>query len=633
MAVKKISTPSVVRSEIDQSESVAPAGTSTGAIVIRSTKGPINYPYLVTDPADLYDTFGKPVFTSGANYSALSTGNPALTKDICAGIPDNGYGEYEAVQFLSQSNALYVSRAVDSTDKYSALYFQSTYDYTSSTGSSATATSGIGAQPYVAGNQFDRADYNSSIETSANITSPYNFVITALYPGLEGDNIAVSMETYSSACDWVYKYDGFPISGTSSLSNATVQVIAKKVVRIDVYVKDTTQNWSSIQYDIQQKQSPTAITSASSLRSLLAPVETFYCTMTPQVDSENNQLQAASVINGNSKHIYVKTASSVSNPLSYPSLAQNPPYISYFDLLPLGGGAVNSLATGLGDSDLQAVLAAWSVFQSREFIPNINLLCNCDWNSSVKQRVGLIAATRMDCLGFGQTGDPSNIKVADIMNQESYGYSNPSYMALYAGYDKIYDDVNDKYFYIPKAAFAPMICARTDNVANTWDAPAGQSRGIIPSIGQKVMFTFSQIGQMYDRNINTSYTQPGLGTYIDGQKTAQLKNTYLSRINVRRDLLYIENSIEPLLNAFLFELNNDRTRQRITADVDSFLSDVQAAGGLVDKKVVCDSTNNTADVINNNQLIVSIYLQPPTVVEFIQFQVVITKQGATFARV
>jgi phage tail sheath protein FI len=138
---------------------------------------------------------------------------------------------------------------------------------------------------------------------------------------------------------------------------------------------------------------------------------------------------------------------------------------------------------------------------------------------------------------------------------------------------------------------------------------------------------------LYDRNINTSTTQPGLGTYLLGQKTAQLKNTYLSRINVRRDLLFIENSIEPLLNAFLFELNNDRTRQRVTANVDSFLSDVQAAGGLIAKQVICDSSNNTADVINNNQMVVDVYVQPPTVVEFIHFRTIITKQGATFARV
>ena len=88
-----------------------------------------------------------------------------------------------------------------------------------------------------------------------------------------------------------------------------------------------------------------------------------------------------------------------------------------------------------------------------------------------------------------------------------------------------------------------------------------------------------------------------------------------------------------MLNAFLFELNNDRTRQRITANVDSFLSDVMAAGGLVAKNVVCDSSNNTADVINNNQLVCDIYVQPPTVVEFILFRTIITKQGASFARV
>jgi phage tail sheath protein FI len=628
MAVKKFSTPGVYRQEIDQSESVSPAGTSTGAIVIRSVKGPINRPVLVQSEGDLYSMFGKPVFTSGA-AAALTTANPALTASIIAGIPDNGYGTYQAIEFLKESQNLYVSRAVDSSDKFSARYFDvSDYDYTTSAIANTSASSnGIAVQPYIAGNQFDRSDYNSTIETSAGFQGNMDFVVASLYPGDEGNNIAVSMETYTSACDWVYKYDGFPVSGIATLS-PTTQVIASKVVRIDVYVKETSQSWSSIQYDVQQKQL-SAATSAYSLRDLYPPVETFYCSLTPLTDSENRQLQAATVINGNSNYIYVKTSSSVSVPKNTGVTT----ILKHYDLLALGGGAVKSLATGLGDEDLTAVLAAWSVFQSREFIPNINILCNCDWNTSVKQRVAQIAATRMDCLATGQAGDPSNLTVASILSQEAYGYTNPSYMALYAGYEKVYDANNDKYFYIPEAAFAGALYARTDNVANTWEAPAGQARGMIPSIGKKVVFTMAQIGQLYDRNINTSTTQPGLGTYMLGQKTAQMKASFLSRVNVRRDLLYIENSIEPMLNAFLFELNNDRTRQRVTANVDSFLSDLQAAGGLVNKSVICDSSNNGPEIINNNQMIVSIYVQPPTVTEFIQLQVIIQKSGATITRV
>jgi phage tail sheath protein FI len=88
-----------------------------------------------------------------------------------------------------------------------------------------------------------------------------------------------------------------------------------------------------------------------------------------------------------------------------------------------------------------------------------------------------------------------------------------------------------------------------------------------------------------------------------------------------------------MLNAFLFELNSDRTRQRITANVDSFLSDLMAAGGIVGKNVVCDLSNNSADTINNSQLIVDVFVIPVTCIEFIRFNVIVTKQGASFSRV
>lgn len=618
MAVKKFSTPGVYREEIDLSESVAPAGTSTGAIVLRSIKGPINRPVLVSSEKDLYDIFGKPVFTSGSSIT-----DSALT-NFKAGIPNNGYGTYMAVEFLKESNALYVSRAVDSADKYSSVSFSASYVTSGSTG---TSISGIACVPYVTGAQFDKSDFISTLETAGAKTG-YNLTIASLFPGLEGDNIAVSIENYHDDCDWIYKYDGFPTSGSVSAGS---QVIAKKVVRIDVFVKDANTSWDTVKYDVGTKMNSSVTSGAyTTLRDCLSPVETFYVSMVAQQDANGFNLFAPDVINGNSSYIYVKPASTAStfNPIGVGAIQTSA------SLVALGGGAINALATGIGGGDdSTALLNAWNVFGTREFLPNVNLLLNCDWNTDIKQKVAQIAATRMDCLAFGQSGKISDSSTTAIIAQEAYGYVNPSYMALYAGYDKIYDVNNDKFFYIPKAAFAPAICARTDRNSNTWDAPAGQTRGIIPSIGQKFIFTQAQIGQLYDKNINTSITQPGIGTYMIGQKTAQLKNTYLSRINVRRDLLYIENSIEPLLNTFLFELNDDRTRQRVTSNVDSFLSDVQASGGLVAKEVVCDDSNNTADVINNNQLICDIYVRPPTVIEFIRFRTILTKSGSTINRI
>ena len=616
MAVRKYSTPGVYRLEIDASNVTAPAGTSTGGIVIRSSKGPINRPVLISSDKELLDTFGKPVYTSGTTASSL--------------IPEFGYGTYAALEFLKESNALYVGRVVVSTDEFSSRVFNSEgYNYTiTSAVSGDTSAVGISAVPYVTGDQFDRPDYNKSVELSANFgaIAGGDFVVAAAFPGKDGDNIAVSIEAFSSACDWLYKYDTQPTSGNYSGTaiSAGNFPIASKIIRIDVYTKNTNDVWDIIRNDVQTKISGSA-TSASikSLRDAYAPIETFYGTTVDQLDNNGTQLRIDGIINGNSSNIYVKISSG-SVAFSIPSNA-NCGYLSANALLDLSGGAFDVTKSGQGSDATNA----WDMFASREFLPGVNILINPDWDTGIKQKVARIAATRMDCIATGQSGDPLKVKVSDVLAAEVYGYVNPSYMALYAGYDKIYDQYNDKFVYLPKAAFGAALMARTDRVANTWDAPAGTNRAIIPSFSQKAVYTDADIGQLYDRNINTSKSIIGTGSVMWGQKTAQLKASALDRINVRRLLVYLENTIEPTLQAFLFELNTDRTRSRITSIVDSFLNGVQGAGGVTGYTVICDSSNNTPDVIDNNQLFCDIYVQPSRVIEFITLRTIITRTGVS----
>lgn len=620
MAVRHYSTAGVYRQEIDASNVTAPAGTSTGAIVIRSTRGPINRPVLVASDKDLLDTFGKPVFTSGAS-GVTNQAEVSLLAPILATIPDNGYGIYAALEFLKESNALYVGRIATSADKYAGLYINSTtFDYTSS-GTIATTTSGVGINSvaYTAGAQFDTSDHISSIETSANFDSVTggDFLISSLSPGTDGNNIAVSIETFSSACDWLYKYDAY----TSSAFATSSFPIASEVCRIDVYTKDSSQNWNTISAGILAQQEASA-TSAYGLRTWYPPVETFYGTLVSKLDGNGKQLKLDTLVNGVSNYIYVKIGSGA----SFNASITSPTILKAYDLIPLAGGTIDTDdANGLGSD----AVAAWDLFASREFLPGVNILINPDWSTAVKTKVAQIAATRMDCIAVGQSGDPSLTTTSSILSAEAYGYTNPSYMALYAGFDKMYDQYNDKFYYLPKAVFGASLMARVDRVANTWDAPAGLNRGILPSYSQKVVFTDAQIGQLYDRNINTSKSIISTGSVMWGQKTAQMKASALDRINVRRLLVYLENTIEPTLQSFLFELNSDRTRQRITSIVGSFLNGVQGAGGLTGYSVVCDTTNNTPDVIDNNQLFCDIYVQPSKAIEFITLRTIITRTGVS----
>ena len=631
MSIQQFSTPGVYRKEIDKSDILSPVGNSTGAIVGRFKSGPINKPILVSSTKELIEIFGTPIFTSGATLSPVQ-------QDV----PNLGYGFYSADQFLKESNALYVSRIVDSGDKYAGVYIQSTgYDYTSSA-STTNTTSGFGIStiPYVNGNQFDTLDNISSIETNANIGSVLTtsgastMLISSVFPGTEANNIAVSIETFSSACSFVYQFDGFPLSGNISAGS---QVIAEQVVRLDVYVKNSSQSWDSIKYDIATKQSSSQ-TSAMDLKQLFAPTESYFGTLSSMVDGNGNQLLLSKLVNGISKYIYIKIGAGASFGKFGSGLSQtntSPAFMKAYNLIPLAGGTF-SIKSGLGDesnSELSSILSTWDIFGSREMIPSINIFICSDWNSGVKQKVAQIVANRMDAIAVLQTGNPSDNTVALIKSRETYGYASPSYCACYCGFHKIYDQYNDKYFYLPKSSFASSIYARVSRISNVWDATAGINRAIISSYGDKFILTDAQIGQLYDFNINSSKNIIGTGAVIWGQKTAQLKKSALDRVNVRRDLLYIENSIEPLLQQFLFEINNDRTRQRITSLIDNFLSDILASGGLEAYSVVCDATNNTASVIDANQLVVDIYVKPPKVIEFIQLNTIILSTGVSITEI
>ena len=580
MALTKRSTAGIYRQEIDISEVTSPAGTSTGGIVICSKKGPVYRPVLIATDKEFVDTFGTPVFVSGTSTTDSNT-------------PELGFGSYAALQFLQESNSLYVVRNANSGDKYSTVQF---------TAAGVASTSGVSP---VAPTDADTLTRISSLDNA--ITTGNSLLIGVQGPGTDGNNVAVTIETFNSSCDWVYNYDTFTsaVSAYTSATYATGFPIASKVVKVQVFTKGDNDVWANIAY---------STISAS-------PAEVYYGTVTSQLDGNNRQLKLSDLINGISQYIYAKCGTSDFT-LTTNSRATTPTAV-----VALAGGAITyASATNIGSS------TGWSYFNNREDV-TVNILICPDYTTSVKQTVATLAKNRQDCIAVVQSASLLRTSVAQILLDEAYGYSNPSYVACYAGWDTVYDGYNDKNVYLPKAIMGAVLMARTDNVAATWEAPAGVNRGILPVSGQYKRFSFTEIGQLYDSNINTSRYFKGIGDVMWGQKTAQLKKSALDRINVRRLLLYIENTIEPTLFPFLFSLNNSSTRLRIFNLGDSFLSTVKAGGGLDSYLVVCDTTNNPAIVIDNNQLYVDFYLQPAKTIEFINMRTIVTASGVSFSEV
>jgi hypothetical protein len=587
---RKSSTPDVYEKEIDLSEITTPAGTSTGAIVITSPKGPVNRPVLVTSDKDFIEQFGKPVLS----------GSDAIY----------GYGSYAAIQFLNESSALYVIRASDSTEEYFSKAGVST-------DCSSYELPNIGAS---AGPLPDKVDEIYAIDNAT--ISGANLLVAAVSPGDWGNDIAVTVESLTSASDWFYSYDDLPYGVPTSAIPSSSMSIANSVFRLNVFVKESTQTWESF---TQTRNGTSAL--------VISPVETFYGTVTSQLDGNNNQLFIKDVVNGNSKYIYVDVNG---NPTNF-TQSSNPnaitsanEYIGYKNenLIRLTGG--NQVAkTGIGQ-----YYPVWEYFRDTEQY-DISIVILPDYSSTVKQMVAQnVVGYRKDCILVTQSGTVSDITVQQIWDAEQYGYSEPSYVCLYAGWDKYYDKYNSKSIFLPKSIFAAEIIARTDNVANVWNSPSGLNRGILSSSDQNKVWLPEEIGQLYDKNINTSRLFNGAGFVIWGQKTAQMKASALDRINVRRLLIFLRKTIKRFLQPYVLDVNNTpKTRLRIWSNIDSFLSTIKSQEGLIAYEVVCDDTNNTDQVIDANQLNVDVYVQPPKTVEYISLNHIITRTGVNFSEV
>lgn len=618
---REFKTPGIYRREIDLSDILIPAGISDGGTVIRAKKGPVNRPVLISNDKEFVETFGEPIYVSGTG----------LTTEKAKLIPEYGYGAYASLEFLKESSVLYVVRDFSSGDMYAN-------NQTNISNVEQNATNISGTQATTP----DKPDTISIVNTAALTSS--NLIIAATYPGTDGNSVAVTIETFNTSADWKFSYDEYPLvlSATSAAFSATggdtgvdtmgpasvyaYYPIASKVFKMNVYSKPTDKSWTDL-----------FTTSADRLNNKLRiePVETFYGSLEDGLkDINKNNLYVETVVNGNSKYVYIKKGGSMTGsrfPLMTAS-SQLPvredttsEYVDYTLLRELTRGY------GVKDNGLDNT-TGWSFFDNREDV-NVGILIGHSYDQAYKQEVARVAAKRMDCIAVCQTGELDDLTTTDVINSEKYGYQAPSYVALYAGYSKIYDRYNDKEVYIPNSIMGAEIMARTDNIADPWSAPAGIDRATLSVLDQRKVWSFDEIGKLYDKNINTTRFIRGVGHVLWGQKTAQLKKTALDRVNVRRNLLYIENNCEPALLPFVFENNTDKTRLRIWTIIDEFLSGVQAGGGLYAYQVVCDTTNNTSTVIDSNQLNVDIYVQPTKVSEFIQLTTVITRTGISFSEV
>ena len=184
---------------------------------------------------------------------------------------------------------------------------------------------------------------------------------------------------------------------------------------------------------------------------------------------------------------------------------------------------------------------------------------------------------------------------------------------------------------VPPSVIVPGAIAASDRIAAEWFAPAGLNRGVLGNVIEaKMRLNQAERDRLYNAKINPIATFPQTGVCIWGQKTLQEKSSALDRINVRRLLIALKKFIASSSRYLVFEQNTNATRNRFLNIVNPYLEGVQQKQGLYAFRVQMDENNNTADVIDRNQLVGAIYLQPTKTAEFIVLDFNVLPTGATF---
>lgn len=354
-------------------------------------------------------------------------------------------------------------------------------------------------------------------------------------------------------------------------------------------------------------------------------------------DTSNKNMFAEEIINKSSSCVYVKVC-------DQDALATTLPVDTTLSLF------ANLKITGLSPVNPAVIQAdvqnACDLFGDPEkFDINILIPPSADLN-----KMSTISESRKDCFtvvapyyDLDLIGKSASVATSNMI--EKFGttanptatdfYTFGSYSAIYGNLKYQYDKFNDVNRWMCLAGDIAGLYAQTDANRDPWWAPAGLERGKIKNC-IKLAFNPNKANRdaLYVNAINPIMSIPGEGTAIVfGQKTATTRPSAFDRVNVRRLLIVLEKAIASASRFALFEFNDEFTRARLRGLIDPFLRTVKGRRGLYDFLVVCDSSNNTGQIVDANQLVIDVYLKPTRVAEFIQINMMVTRTDANFQEI
>jgi phage tail sheath protein FI len=368
-----------------------------------------------------------------------------------------------------------------------------------------------------------------------------------------------------------------------------------------------------------------------------------------QIISYNSTENQIDIVSGsfpnNSRYVRVKNVTPTPNYLDNSGVAVS----AYTASIPQNGSGSFSGATGdvkgganfyenIDNTDTQGLT-------SGNYTNMVNLLSNKDdYSFNTLLTPGLLnsAATHTGVISSIITNTQlrgDNIYVVDMVGYDGTlaeavtqaQTRDNSYAATYWPWLRIQDPETGKRVWVPASTMIGGVYAHTDKVAAPWFAPAGINRGGLGSV-LRAKNKLSQLNrdELYANNINPIATFPRKGIVVFGQKTLQKDASALDRVNVRRLLIELKSFIGQTADTLVFEQNSITTRNKFLATVNPYLENIKQKQGLYAFKVIMDDSLNTPDVIDRNQLVGQIYIQPTRTAEFINLDFILQPTGAEF---
>ena len=317
------------------------------------------------------------------------------------------------------------------------------------------------------------------------------------------------------------------------------------------------------------------------------------------------------------------------------------------------GGNTDLTTSGALTSGLDDIVSGYTLFENTEETEvDFILMGSANYDKETAQALGnkviAVVEARKDAIAFVSPyrkaflNDTASGTVTtydiDTVTSNIVSFFAPITSTTYgifdSGYKYMYDRFNNVLRYVPLNGDIAGTCARTDIDQFPWFSPAGTSRGAILN-AVKLAYTpgKKQRDILYSNRINPVTLSPGAGIILFGDKTGFGKSSAFDRINVRRLFIYLEDAISAAAKDLLFEFNDELTRTNFVNIVEPFLRDVQSKRGIFDYVVICDETNNTAAVIDNNEFVADIFIKPARSINFIGLTFVATRTGVAFEEV